>query len=127
MQLAEYFENVESIGILSTADKTGKVNAALYGRPHFFEDGSIAFITAEKLTHANLQVNPHAVYLFKEDGSYQGKRLYLTKICEEKNNPLIDEIRRKKFKKTENQYKSGPKYLIYFKLDKIIPLMGAGD
>ncbi len=97
MKLSEYFENSKGMGILSTADKEGKVNSAIYGRPYFIEEDTVAFIAADRLTHANLQTNPSAVYLFKEQNSYEGKRLYLIKIREEKDSPLIDEIRRRKY------------------------------
>jgi hypothetical protein len=124
MKLDQYFEKTKGVGVLSTADKSGKVNAAIYGRPHFFDEETVAFIAAEKLTHANLQSNPHAVYLFKEADKYEGRRLYLTKIREEKDSPLIEEIRRRKYKEVEGKYKTGPKYLVYFKLDKVLPLIG---
>ncbi|MBP6915583.1 MAG: pyridoxamine 5'-phosphate oxidase family protein [Smithellaceae bacterium] len=124
MKLDRYFEEVKGVGILATADKNGRVNAAIYGRPHFFDEETVAFIAAEKLTHANLLSSPHAVYLFKEADKYGGKRLYLTKIREEKDSQLIEEIRRKKYKETEGKYKTGPKYLIYFKLEKVLPLIG---
>jgi len=124
MKLSEYFENIKGIGVLSTADASGKVNAAIYGRPHFMDEGTVAFIAAERLTHANLQVNPFAVYLFKEQDSYEGKRIYLKKIREEKDSPLIDEIRRRKYKEVEGKYKTESKFLIYFKVDKVLPLIG---
>jgi hypothetical protein len=124
MKLSEYFEEREGVGVLATADADGKVNAALYGRPHFFDDETVAFIAAEKLTHVNLQSNPHAVYLFKELDRYEGRRLYLTKIREEKDSPLIEEIRSKKYPEVEGKYKAGSKYLIYFHLDKFLPLIG---
>jgi hypothetical protein len=127
MKLSVYFENVKGIGVLSTADSSGKVNAAIYGRPHFFNEDTVAFIAADKLTHANLQTNPHAVYLFKEEGRYEGHRLYLTKTREEKDSPLIDEIRRKKYPEVEGKYKTESKFLIYFHLDKVLPLIGDGS
>jgi Pyridoxamine 5''-phosphate oxidase. len=126
MKLSVYFENVKGIGVLSTADSSGKVNAAIYGRPHFFNEDTVAFIAADKLTHANLQTNPLAVYLFKEEGRYEGHRLYLTKTREEKDSPLIDEIRRKKYPEVEGKYKIESKFLIYFHLDKVLPLIGDG-
>jgi hypothetical protein len=124
MKLSEYFENIKGVGVLSTADESGKVDAAIYGRPHFMDEQTIAFIAADKLTHANLQTNPHAVYLFKEDGRYEGRRLYLTKTREEKDSPQIAEIRRKTYPEVEGKYKTGSKYLIYFHVDKILPLVG---
>ena len=127
MKLSEYFETIEGVGVLATADAHGKVDAALYGRPHFFDEETIAFIDADKLTHANLQSNPHAVYLFKEMDRYEGRRLYLTKLREEKDSHLIEEIRRKKYPEVEGKYKTGPKYLIYFHLDKVLPLIGGGE
>jgi hypothetical protein len=127
MKLSEYFDNIKGVGVLSTADKDGKVNAALYGRPHFMDEKTVTFITTDRLTHANLQSNPHAVYLFKEDGRYEGQRLYLTKTNEEKDSPLIDEIRRKNYPEVQGKYKNESKFLIYFKLDKVLPLIGDGE
>jgi hypothetical protein len=126
MKISEYFENTRGVGVLSTADKSGKVAAAVYGRPHFIDEETVAFIAADRLTHANLQSNPSAVYLFKADGSYEGRRLYLTKTREEKDAPLIDEIRRKKYPEVEGKYKTESKFLIYFHIDKILPLVGEG-
>lgn len=127
MKLSEYFDKAEGVGILATADATGRVDAAIYGRPHFFDEETVAFIAAEKLTHGNLQSNPHAVYLFKEKEGYVGKRLYLTKIREEKDSELIEEIRRKKFSEVEGKRRTNSRYLIYFRLDKVLPLIGAGS
>lgn len=127
MKLSEYFDQADGFGVLATADQQGKVDAAIYGRPHFVDEETIAFIAADKLTHANLQVNPHAVYIFKEAGHYEGRRLYITKLSEEKDSPLIDELRRKKHPATEGQHKSGARFLIYFHLDKVLPLIGDGQ
>jgi hypothetical protein len=127
MTISEYFDTTKGVGVLSTADKDGKVNAAIYGRPHFMDEQTVAFISADRLTHANLQTNPHAVYLFKEEDHYEGKRLYLMKTREEKDSPLIDEIRRRRYKEMEGKYKPESKYLIYFHLDKVLPLIGGGE
>jgi hypothetical protein len=124
MKLSEYFENKKGVGVLSTADAAGKVDAAIYARPHFVGEDTIAFIASDRITHANLQTNPFAVYLFKEKDSYEGKRLYLTKIREEKDSPLIDEIRRRKHSDEEDNDKTASKFLVYFKIDKVRPLIG---
>jgi hypothetical protein len=126
MNLTEYFEKTKGVGVLSTADTNGKVNSAIYGRPHFMDEKNVAFIAADRLTHANLKSNPSAVYLFKENGRYEGFRLYLTKTSEEKDSLLIDEIRRKKYPEVEGKYKTGSKFLIYFKVSKVLPLIGSG-
>jgi hypothetical protein len=126
MKLDDYFENASGVGVLSTADDKGKVNAAIYGRPHFTDEHHVAFIASDRLTHANLEKNPSATYLFKEDGSYKGCRLYLTKTREEKDSPLIEIIRRKKYKGTGRKDNAVSKFLIYFEVDKVLPLIGDG-
>jgi hypothetical protein len=125
MQLSEYFEGTKGRGIIATADSTGHVTAAVYAKPHFLEDNSIAFIMADRLTHQNLQSNPHAVYLFMESGEgYSGTRLYLSKTKEEKNSPLIDQIRRKERSPADEEYQKQNRFLVYFVIDKALPLIG---
>ena len=122
--LRDYFENTKGMGVMATADREGKVNAAIYSRPHFLEDGSIAFIMRDRLTHHNLQSNPYAAYLFVEEGpGYKGKRLNLRKIREEENSELIQSLSRREYKNE----KPGARFLVAFQLDKVLPLIGAGD
>lgn len=124
MKLEEYFDIKKGIGVLSTADSEGKVDAAIYARPHFMEDGSLAIIMRDRLSHHNLQSNPHATYLFKEEGSgYSGKRLFLTRVREEENTELLESLRRRK-----STYGNGEdRFLVFFKLDKELPLVGDGS
>lgn len=67
-QLKEYFETTDGTGILSTADANGKVNCAIYASPRFMDEDRIAFIMLDRLSHANVQSNPHAAYMFMEPG-----------------------------------------------------------
>lgn len=124
MKLSDYFENATGTGVLSTANNEGKVDAAIYAHPHFIDEETIALIARDRLTHANLLTNPSAVYLFKENKSYNGRRLYLTKLREEKNSPLIDEIRRRRNDYQGNTHKVESTFLIYFHIDKVRPLIG---
>jgi hypothetical protein len=125
MQLSEYFEKTKGRGIMSTADSTGHLTAAVYAKPHFLEENSIAFIMADRLTHQNLQSNSYAVYLFMESGEgYAGRRLYLTKTKEEKNSPLIDQIQRKKRCPGDEEYQKKDRFLVYFAIDRTLPLIG---
>jgi len=125
MKLREYFEKAKGRGMIATSDSKGKVGVAVYARPHFIDEKTVAFIMADRLMHKNLQSNPHAAYLFLESQErYVGKRLYLTKIREEKDNALIDQIRRKESCPTYTVYKDKIKYLVYFRIDKVLPLIG---
>ena len=123
MNLKQYFDNKKGFGILSTADSDGKVDAAVYARPHFMEDGTLALIMRDRLSHHNLQSNPHATFLFKEEGpGYRGKRLFMSKVREEENTELLESLRRRKA-----VYGNGEdRFLVFFKLDNQLPLVGDG-
>lgn len=125
MKLSQYFAKTKGRGIMATADGIGNVAIAVYARPHFIDEEKVAFIMADKLMHKNLQSNPQAAYLFMEDKErYVGKRLYLTKIREEKDKDLIDQIRRKDRCPVYRVYKDSLRYLVYFRIDKVLPLIG---
>jgi hypothetical protein len=124
MNLSDYFDQKKGRGVLATADSEGKVTAALYGRPHFTDDTTAAFIMAERLTHHNLQSNPWAVYLFMETGEgYGGKRLYLKKIREEESEELIADI---SSKCGYSHYGRYGRYVVFFNVEKVLPLVGDG-
>jgi hypothetical protein len=127
MNLKDYFEKSRGVGVLSTADAQGRVDAAIYARPHFLEDGSLVMIMRERLTHKNLQENPHAAYLFIENvPGYQGVRLFLTKIREDQDQELIAHLTRRSLT-SEEDLAHGPKYLVYFNVEKILKLIGGEE
>jgi len=126
-KLEAYFENSKGVGVLATADRDGRVDAAVYSRPHFMEDGSLAIIMRDRLTHANIQANPHAAFLFIEEGpGYRGKRLFLTKLREEENSELIDALSRRVYL-ADRERRTESRFLVYFKIDKVLPLIGAEE
>lgn len=124
-KLKEYFENIKGVGVLATADSDGKVDAAIYARPHILEDNTLAVITRDRLTRKNLLSNPHAVYLFIEEGpGYKGKRLFLTKIREEEESELLHSLHRRSYPPNIDAQK-GSKFLVVFRLNKELPLIGS--
>lgn len=126
MDLNDYFETTRGTGVLSTADGEGRVNSAIYARPHVLQDGQVAFIMADRLTRQNLQQNPRAAYLFIEQGDgYRGMRLQLTKIGEEQDSELISKLRRRTYS-AEDEARMGTLSLVRFRLDEQRPLIGAG-
>ncbi len=128
MELKKYFKENKGLGILSTADLKGHVNAAVYAEPHVIDKDRVAFIMADKLSRANVEKNPYAVYLFKENGpGYKGARLYLKKQGEYKDQDFVQQIC--------NIAYSGPycaseslkgSYVLSFKVEKVLPLVGDG-
>jgi hypothetical protein len=123
MDLKEYFANAKGTGVLSTADSQGRVNAAIYSRPHFMDDGSLGFIMPHKLTHANLNENGKACFLWKEAGSQrEGVRLYLTKTSEDTDQERIAALRR-----AHRGDESAKRFLVLFTVDQVLPLIGPGQ
>lgn len=126
MKLNEYFETTRGIGVLATADAQGKVNVAIYARPHFLnqdDDTTCSFIMSERLSHDNILANPHAAYLFVEEGEgYAGKRLTLTMVNEETDLEKIKALRRRTAPSFE-----GEKFLVHFRIDGVRPLLGTDD
>ncbi len=122
MKIGEYFRLAKGTGVLATANSQGVVDAAIYALPHVIDDETVAFIMTEKLTHQNLQSNPHAAYVFmEEEDRWKGKRLILTKTREEKDSAKIEALRRKEY-----PHLKGKEHLVYFKVEKVLPLVGAG-
>jgi hypothetical protein len=111
VSLKDYFKKVKGLGVLSTADKWGRVDSAIYAKPQVLEDGKVAFVMGDRLSYSNLEDNPYAAFLFKEDGAgYVGKRLFLKKV-----------------KAPKEEKGSGDKkknYLVVFKVEKELPLVG---
>ncbi|UCD55739.1 MAG: pyridoxamine 5'-phosphate oxidase family protein [Candidatus Omnitrophota bacterium] len=125
MNLKDYFKNTNGFGVLSTADDKGKVDAAAYAKPKVLDDKHIAFIMGDKLTHANLEKNPYAVYLFRKNGpGYEGKRLYLKKDSETKDKKIIENTCKEEWPGPycAPHYLEGA-FLVNFKVESILPMV----
>lgn len=121
MNLEEYFRQVKGTGILATASDEGVVNAAVFSTPHIIEDGVIAFLMNDHLSHENLKVNDNAAYMFLEEtDAWQGIRLHLRKIREERNTELARQLVRRNNRPPE----AANLNLVFFKIDQILPLIG---
>lgn len=122
MKHIEYFDKANGHGFLATADSEGHVDLAVYAKPHIMDEDTFAFIMPDRLTHNNLQSNPYAAYLFMEhEGKLAGRRFFLKKIKEEKDTELLYSIRRKNYGEPEGRY------LVYFHVEKILPLIGSDE
>ncbi|ABD41031.1 pyridoxamine 5'-phosphate oxidase-related, FMN-binding protein [Methanospirillum hungatei JF-1] len=83
-QLIEYFNKSPRIGVLSTADKSGHVDSGIFGSPRMTDEKTVIMGLSNNRTLANLQQNPHAVYLIIEPGTtitdWKGIRVYLVAL-----------------------------------------------
>ena len=124
MDLKDYFSNKKGLGRLSTADSTGKVNSAVYSRPHFLGDDQVSFIMRDRLTRANLKSNPNANYMFvQHTEGLSGLRINLHKLSESSDQQQIAKLsRRKTTSKSEEK-----RYLVTFRVEKILSLIGGEE
>ena len=122
MKLQEYFAGQSGVGVISTANNKGEVNSAVYAKPHVTGRNSIAFITRDKLTRANLQENIKANYLFIEkDRNFKGVRLYLTMTEEVQDKELIASLSRRT---SVDEGDSNERFLVSFNVERARALIG---
>jgi hypothetical protein len=80
----------------------------------------------DRLSHHNLQSNPRASYLFREDGGgYRGKRFFLTKVEEEQDTERLKELKRRTYASDAAQTEH--RFLVFFRIEKELPLIGPGE
>jgi len=124
MSLSGYFENMQGLGVLATADSDGMVDLAIYAKPCVVDETTVAFVMKERLSHQNLKSNPNAAYMFIEKGDgYKGRRLYLTELREETNSSLIEEFRKRQPEICPVGDDSN-KYFVFFEVNDVWPLVG---
>lgn len=86
-KLMEYFNKQPRIGTLSTANREGDVDSAVFGSPRMVDEKTVVMALGNGRTLEYLQENPHAVYLIMEPGAsvmdWKGLRVcLLMKACE---------------------------------------------
>ncbi len=128
MKLSNYFDKVKGFGTLVHGRfQRGTSMHPRSRNPSCVDEETVAFVMTGNLTHKNLQSNPNAAYFFLEKSEkYDGVRLHLTKIKESRDMAVIEEIRKKRYPIFTTKYSQESKYAVYFKVDKVLPLVAAG-
>jgi hypothetical protein len=130
-QLMEYFNKQPRLGILSTADKNGKVNSGYFGSPRMIDEKTIFMGLGKNRTFANLQENPHACFLIMEPGSklpeWKGVRVYVKMIDCQTSGEKLDTV---KGRISEAAGENAAKIIhaaITFEIEEIRPLADFGQ
>lgn len=93
MNLAELFAN-PGLGVISTSSSDGRVNSAVYARPHVIDETTLVWGMTDKRTYQNLTRNRHAAFLFKTDQpGFNGVRMALELIRTEAEGELLATIK----------------------------------
>ena len=93
MDFADLFTH-PGLGVMSTSSPDGRVNSAVYARPHIIDESTLVWGMTDKRTYQNLTRNPHAAFLFKTNGpGFSGVRLALDLLRTEESGELLETIK----------------------------------
>jgi hypothetical protein len=124
MNLRDYFTEKVGVGVISTSNKRGEVNSAVYAKPHVTGTHTVAFIMRDRLTRANLLENDKANYLFIEhDQGFKGIRISLTRSEEVQDKELIQSLSRRNITEDDTEVR----FLVTFTVDKALTLIGGEE
>ena len=94
----EYFNKRPRIATLSTADKNGKIDNAVFGSPQMTDVKTVVLLLRKNRTLVNIQENPYAVLTIMEPGEthedWKGVRVYLKMIDFQTSGELLETRRR---------------------------------
>jgi len=96
-EVMELFNKRPRIGALSTANQKGEVNVAVFGSPQMIDENTVVMGIGKNRSLANLQENPHAVFIVVEPGKtvmdWKGARVYLEVLAVETGGGFYDQIK----------------------------------
>jgi hypothetical protein len=130
-KLMEYFNKSPRIGTLSTADKAGNVDSAVFGSPHMTDEKTVVMGLGKNRTLANLKQNPHAVYLIMESGAtlmdWKGIRVYLKAKNIATSGPVLDTFKAQMAKVAGEEAAKMIHAAVTFAVTEVRPLIDMGQ
>jgi hypothetical protein len=129
--LMEYFNRAPRLGVLASADGSGKVDVAVLGSPRMIDEKTVVIGLGKNRTLANLQKNPHAVYMIMEPGAtlpeWKGIRVYLTMKSCAASGPILDEYRKQVAVAAGEQAAAMIQAVASFGVDEVRPIVDFGQ
>lgn len=126
-ELMVLFNRRPRIGTLSTADKTGAVNVAVFGSPQMIDEKTVVMGIGQNRTYRNLQRNPKAVFIVMEPGEtvtdWKGARVYLEATDIENQGQFYDQIKRGIAKAAGQQAAEMIQAAIRFRITEVRPIV----
>lgn len=130
-RLMEYFNRQPRLGIISTSNRNGAVDCAVYGSPQMIDEKTVIVALGRGRTFANLQENPHAVYMIIEPGEglldWKGIRVYLIMKEAFESGPKLDEYRSRMAGIVGEQAAGMIAVLAVFEVTEVRPLVDFGQ
>ena len=116
---------------MSTSDKTGNVDSALFGSPRMTDGKTVVMGLGKNRTLANLQQNPHAVYLIMEPGKslmdWKGVRVYLEAKNIATSGPGLDDFKARMAEVAGAEAAKMIHAVVNFEVTEIRPLVDMGQ
>ena len=131
VELMEYFNRQPRLGVISTSGKDGRVDSAVYGSPQMIDEKTVIVALARGRTWANLQDNPHAVYMIMQPGEglmdWMGVRVYLKMREYADSGPKLEAYKREAAKIVGQEAAGMIAVLATFEVEEIRPLIDFGQ
>ena len=129
-ELMELFNTWPRIGTLSTANKMGEVNVAVFGSPRMIDENTVVMGIGNNRSYRNLQRNPKAVFIVMEPGQtltdWKGTRVYLEAVDMETEGEFYDEIKRNIAKAAGQEAADMIHAAIRFRITEVRPVVDMG-
>lgn len=101
-ELMDVFNKRPRICVLSTANRTYDVNAAVFGSPQMVDENTIVMGVGKNRTFKYLQENPKAVFIIVEPGQspmdWKGARVYVEVTATDSEGAFLQQIKEKLLK-----------------------------
>jgi len=131
VELMEYFNRQPRLGVISTSSQDGRVDSAVYGSPQMIDEKTVIVALARGRTWANLQENPHAVYMIMQPGEglmdWKGIRVYLKMREYADSGPRLEAYKREAAKIVGQEAAGMIAVLATFEVEAIRPLIDFGQ
>jgi hypothetical protein len=127
----DFFNKQPRIGILSTSNKGGKVDSAVFGSPRMIDDKTVVMGLGKNRTLSYLQENPHAVFLIVEAGKslmeWKGVRVYLKAKSIATTGKVLDDLKEQLRKAAGEQAAQMMNAAVTFEIEEIRPIVDFGQ
>lgn len=132
-RLMDYFNKQPRIGVLSTANRDGEVDAAIFGSPRMVDEKTIVVALGKNRTFEYLQENPSAVFIIVEQGEgatlegWKGLRVYLRMKEYATSGDILEDYKREAAQVVGEEAMAMIHALVKFEISEVRPLVDAGQ
>jgi hypothetical protein len=126
-ELMTLFNKQPRLGTLSTANKLGDVNVAVFGSPRMVDENTVVMGIGNNRSFRNLERNPKAAFIVVEPGKtpsdWRGARIYLEAVDMETGGPFYEDIKQTISKQWGQETADQVHAAIRFKITEVRPII----